>query len=349
MLVFPPAGSAKTASVTYSISSGVSPSDEASVREGIALAIIYLHETYRSNLKHDLFVNVRDVASPTDPGILAFASGSFLVVFTGAPSWDYMAPALRLQVIIHEFVHIYQFDVTGDDMLASPLWIIEGMAEYVSFDVVQGLGVLDSGDVYDEQTWNAARGLDQMPKLSALEGVHDFQNADGPVYSLSYLAIDALVDNDPVVRLRKYLRLIAGGSPWPVAFEQAFGTKPEEFYEQFQHWVSEDMLAPTHEPASFKTVTADRTKSDVAITGSPISADPGEQVVVIAQTDPGTDCTFEFRDGDGKRADTNSTVADGSGLVFWLETLPAATSGGNGKFMINCGGARDAIDFSITG
>lgn len=347
IVAFPQASSAKAPKVVYSVSDGVSSSDEKYVREGIALATSYLKATYHTSLEDDLYVNVRDTADPTNPYTLAFASDNFLVVLTGAPGWDYMAPALRLQTIIHEVVHIVQNDMIGGDLNDSPAWFVEGMAEYVSFDVVQRLGILSLEDIYDEQTWRVSLGLDYMPELYEIEDLVDFQSADGPVYYQSHLAVSALAGDEPVDRLTGYLELIAGGATWQESFEQSFGTTPDDFYEQFQIWLTDEMIAPAYEPDSFRAVSPDGIDADVTVIEAPSSASSKEQIVVIARTDPNAGCRFELRDSNDKSTGRIQSIADATGLVYWLETIPAKTPPGSVTVSVDCGGVRDLIEVPI--
>jgi hypothetical protein len=346
MVASPQSVAAKTPKIVFSISDGVSSEDEANVREGVSFALDYLQDVYNADLSESISVNVRDTADPSDSSTLAFASGDYLVVFTGAPGWDNMAPALRLQVILHEFVHIFQFDAIGSDDDSSPLWFIEGMAEYVSFAMIQDLGILDANDIYEAQTWAVARGRKRLSELSELEGTRQFQNAYGPVYPLAYLAVAELVADDPVERITAFLGRVTDGSSWQEAFEETFEQTPNEFYAQFQTWISDEMLAPSRQPASFEYITTDRADADVTVVNSPDSVESGQQVVLIAQTDPNAGCRFELLDNVGNRADRIESVADGAGIVFWLETIPAAVGDTGGTLSVDCGGRRDRIDLS---
>lgn len=344
----PPHVSAQTPNVTFSISDGVSHSDEMYVREGVALAIAFLEDRYDARFSDKIAVNVRTTANPTDPGIVAFAGGDFLVVFTGAPIWDYLSPALRLHVIIHEFVHIYQYDTIGNDEASSPMWFIEGMAEFVSFEAVERLGVLSGDDIYDDQTWELA-GADDVPELGDLEDIADYQSAalTHPIYPQSYLAVSRLAGNRGAARIVEYLDLIAGGDAWPVAFEEAFGMTPDKFYMQFRKWQINEMLAPAHQPVAFRAVDPHGIDADVDIIDAPSTAGTEDQIVVIAQTEPNAKCQFELSDADGSSVDEIESIASATGVVYWLETIPVDVLGGQASIAIDCGGATEEVEISI--
>ena len=343
----PQSASADSPRIVFSIGEGVSDSDETNVREGVVLAVSYLREHYRASLKDDLVVNVRDMESPLGANNLAFADGDYLVVFTGAPAWDYLSPALRLQVIVHEFVHIYQYDQIGGHSDSGPMWIIEGMAEFVSFGMIQSLGVLRSDDVYDAQTWALSKGLDRVPRLSDLEDIVAFQSAAGPVYSLAFLAISQLAGERPVERLTIYLELIAEGKPWQHAFQRAFGLAPSDFYEQFQVWTDEEMLSPSNQPQAFESIIPDGIEADVEIVNTSFSTGPGAQLVVVAQTGPNAECGFVLQDSTGTRIPTVDVIADRTGLVFLLQTIPENTLVGQSTVTVDCGAESDRIEVDI--
>lgn len=347
--IVPPPASADEPGVTYSVSSGVSNSDEDYVREGISLAFSYLDEAYQTDLGTNLVVNVRDTAHPTDPGILAFANGEYLVVFTGSPSWDYMAPALRLEVIVHEFVHIFQYEQGGEASYDVPMWFIEGMAEYVAFDVVQRLNVISPAAVFDEQAWSVNQVGNNLPTLDEIEDIDDYQSSSGPVYSLSYLAVSRLVDRTSLGHLRLFLQTMRTAATWQSAFQSVFGIAPADFYQEFEQWLAEDLFAPARQPAPFAPLSSEGVDADARFVASPESAEAGKQLVVIAATKPNASCRIELRDGNGNRVDRIETMADGTGLVFWLDTVPDEIAGGEATYVIGCGGERDRIGIPIVG
>jgi hypothetical protein len=343
----PPSASAATPDVRFSVSEDVSAEDESYVREGISLAEDYLRETLSDGIHDDLSVNVRDTADPVDDSTLAFASDDFLVVFAGSPYWDTLAPFLRMQTVIHEYVHIYQFDMVGDSEDGSPMWLIEGMAEYLAFDAVAQLGVVDQRTVEDYHAWAVLNGGYELDPLSSLESIWDFQSAEGPIYSLAYLAVSQLVGDLPSKQLERYLEIVHDGATWQEAFPEAFGMDAEEFYAEFEGWLADDLIAPRRIPAAFRETYAVEQGSPVTILSASEETLPGDQAIVLAETDRGSQCSFTLRDENGERMATLQTFADRTGIVFWLVTIPESSPAGRSEVLVDCGDKRDRVKLQI--
>lgn len=334
-------------SVRYSISSSVSDEDASYVREGVSLAAEYLDDTLGGEIDDDLVVNVRASADPSDPAILAFASGDFLVVFTGSPYWGTLPPFLRLQTVIHEFIHIYQGDMLGNGEDASPMWFIEGMAEYLAYDAIARLGVVDEGEVENYQAWAVLRGGYDVVPLEDIEEIGDFQSAEGPVYSLAYLAVSRLVGDLPSKSLEDYLTRVDDGADWRDAFPDAFGVELDEFYDEFDAWVAGELDAPRRIPTAFREVAPAPREAPVTILSATDEIAPGEQALVLAETERGSECRFVLRDEDGQRLATLETFADRTGTVFWLVTIPESSPEGQSEVMVDCGDKRDRVKLRI--
>lgn len=334
--------------IRYSVSAGVAADDEAIARSGIELAQSFVEQAFGAGLADDLVVNVRPTANPGDPSVLAFASGGYLVVFTGAPGWPTMSPALRLQVIVHEYVHIYQHTMLGYDLGDFPFWFIEGMAEYSSYDALESLGIIDHRAVIDEQSRRYAQGQRWLDPLADLADIDAFQKANGPVYSLAYLAVGRLAGDDGEAALQRYFARIQHGTPWRDAFVTAFGLEIDDFYADFDRWLADDLIAPTKQPAAFREIEPQRLAADVAIASAPATVAEGEQFAVVAETEPFALCRFELRDAGGDNRATFRTVADATGRVFWLADAPADPTSDPLTVTAGCGATRDRVSIAVT-
>lgn len=73
----------------------------------------------------------------------------------------------------------------------------------------------------------------------------------------------------------------------------------------------------------------------------------GEQLIVIGQTDPAVTCNFELRDVDRERIARWPAVADQTGDVFWLVTIPADMMPGSATVVAACGGERDRVSLEV--
>jgi hypothetical protein len=337
------------ADVYFSIADEVSAEDEAYVREGIALAEDYLRETLNAEIENDLTINVREMADPDDPYILAYASGNAMVVYAGSPAWETLSPALRIQTVIHEYVHIYQGDTLGDGADASPMWFIEGMAEYLAYDAIVDLGIVDQAAVDDFNTFAVRYSGYHVGPLEEIEAIWDFQSAEGPVYPLAYLAVGRLVGELPSKSLEAYLQAVDDGANWRKTFQKAFGLKLDDFYAQFDAWVARDLQAADQIPAAFREVFPEEQAAPVEIHTATERLLPGEQALVLAATEPGSLCHFTLRDDEGQKLATLQTFADRTGIVFWLVTVPADTKVGRSGVLADCGDKRDRASIVVLG
>ncbi|HVZ49537.1 MAG TPA: hypothetical protein VG916_12190, partial [Gemmatimonadaceae bacterium] len=77
-----------------------------------------------------------------------------------------------------------------------------------------------------------------LPPLSQLETVQAFQQAQGPTYDPSFLAMDQLTAGGGLATLKTYWTAIAATPDWPTAFQNAFGQSSAAFYAQFPGYVA---------------------------------------------------------------------------------------------------------------
>lgn len=347
MLLPAPQSAGAAPKITFSFSKGVSAADESYVREGIALGRTFLRSFLSGAIEDNLSVRARNAEHPENPYILAYAGGNDLIVFTGSEYWASMSPALRMQVVIHEFVHIYQRDTLGYGRDVSPMWFIEGMAEYVAFSALADVGLIEHDAVEDFQTWAITYGGD-APELEDLEAIEDFQGSEGPVYSLGHMAVSLLLGDEPSERLTEYLDAVDGGTKWRVAFEEVFGLEVDEFYAEFDDWLASGIDAPDEVPVAFREVVGrDREAAVTILSGPDETLERGDQTIVIAETERNSNCRFDLRDHDGERVATLRTVADRTGLVFWVITIPNDAPLGRTEIVANCGGDRDRLRFEV--
>lgn len=342
----PDAVSAAPSSVSFQFADAVSAADQSYVREGISLAEDYLRTFLSATIEDNLSVRVRSTEHPDSPYILASAGGNDLIVFTGSPMWEPLSPVLRMQVVIHEYIHVYQRDMLGYGYDVSPMWFIEGMAEYVSFNALEDLGLIDPQAVDDFQSWAIVFG-GGTPDLDELEEISDFQEAEGPVYNLAHLAVAQLLDDEPSARLAEYLGEIDDGAEWRDAFPDAFDMDLDDFYNEFDGWMADEMIAPTRIPTVFREVVGRDREAAVTILSGPEQTKRGDQAIVVAETERGSNCRFDLRDENGDRVASLRTVADRTGLVFWVVTIPDDAPLGRSEIVANCGDKRDRTKLDI--
>ena len=187
-----------------------------------------------------------------DPDFDGFA-GAFarLIVITDAAlGHEYLGVTLA-----HEYFHIVQHvleQLPLDEGGASPPWVTEGIATYAA-GLYERYRWGKTGKSLHFERWR--HSLPVETSLHELESSGSFYGEQGPVYSLSALALewlaghasagsadgifddmepgwtDALNDNGAHIR---YHRLMASSANWQEAFETAFGIAVDDFYDAFE-------------------------------------------------------------------------------------------------------------------
>ena len=344
--IFSPLAAAVAAvDISFSVGDSVSSQDEGDVREAIRFAQDYLKANFASDPSQSLVVNIRNSSHPTNPGVVAFAGGEYLVVYSGSIGWTDSSPFGRLQVVVHEYVHVYQHDLIGLDDETSPAWLIEGTAEYLSFDAVVASGLVRARAVTDYQAWAVADGGHGID-LASVESLRAFQRAEGPVYPLSYLAIQFLVEDGRTADLDRYFREIANGADWRPAFAEVFGRDVDAFYKEFADWLRA-LIAPRSMPKVFRPIEVSDEPADVTIEEIADAVAVGEQTLVVAETDAATRCRLRLRSGNQPAVVSRWSVADATGLIFWLMTIPDDVPAGPATVTVSCGDTRDTATIDI--
>lgn len=320
--------------VTFSIGNNVSAADASWVMEGVTMAHQYVAETL-TDFSEPLVVNVRDSDDTTGRGAVAFYGGDYIVVFTGSPGWAMLAPFDRVHVVVHEYLHAWQDTAMRSGENALPAWLIEGSAEYLSYNAVARLGLIDPRAVRDYHAW-AIRSASHLSALPDLEERTAFYGERGPVYSLGYLAIDHLLAHGSPDQLVGFARRVRLGQDWRDAFAAEFGQDIDAFYQSFAAYRS-DLIAPTRIPDPFAAVYPFETKSPVSIDTAPSEIAVGDQLLVLGDTQPGAICQLSLVTANSASTISGSTFADASGHLFWLITVPDEVASGPADITADCG------------
>ena len=333
--------------ITFSIGETVTSEDAATVIEGLTMADAFVSSTL-SRRSGPLVVNIRnaDVGADYPHGTVAFYQSGFMVVFTGSPGWKSLAPFGRVHVAVHEYIHAWQDAVDGQNGRALPTWFTEGMAEYLAYEAIGDLGLIDQRAVRDFHTWSVQSTPD-LPALDSLESPDAFYGEHSKVYSLAFLALDQLLGGATSARLADFYRRAHFTDSWEDAFADSFGMDLSAFYRSFARYRTE-LIAPTTIPAAFAAIQPVTSESAVAITGALPDKESGEQLVILASTEPGAICHFALRGGDRTEWLSGSTFADPSGQVFWLITIPEELPDGAAEVTADCGGATVSAEVDIT-
>ncbi|MFL5759785.1 MAG: collagenase [Thermomicrobiales bacterium] len=331
---------------SFSIPKTISSEDESYVREGVALAQNYVAETLSDVSDAPLVINVRNSDDTTSAHAVAFYGGDYIVVFTKSPGWIELAPFDRVHVVVHEYIHAYQHAMLHGGEDALPVWFLEGMAEYLSYDAVAQLGIVRSRDVHDFHSWAVASNPN-LPALDDLEKADAFYSEYGPVYSLAYLAFDHMLDGRSPGDLDRFFKATRSSHDWRDAYERIFGQDIATFYRSFAD-ARDGLVAPISEPDTFAPVIPEEIKSGVSIdsTTSPLAV--GEQLTVLAQADAGAICQLRLSGQTSGKSLNRTTFADASGHLFWLVTIPSSMGPGAAAMTASCGGKRSSTEIEIT-
>ena len=107
-----------------------------------------------------------------------------------------------------------------------------------------------------------------------------------------------------VTGLERYIEEIQDGATWHEAFPDAFGVEADEFYAEFDAWMEDDLLAPRRIPTAFREIYPVEQEAPVTILSSSDEILPGDQAIVLAETERGSACSFTLRDENGERVAT---------------------------------------------
>jgi hypothetical protein len=162
-----------------------------------------------------------------------------IFINTGALEWNKLTAVHQVRLAAHEYFHTIQLDLAGaanakafytsrTDAVGvlGPNWLLEGSAEYISWRALQSIGLLDL------DKFMSGRG-DPTIHPRNIAAFQDFYRRGPESYTASLDAVYHLVKEPGSLSLIAYYWLIGQGNYWQVAFEQAFGLSPEDFYSQF--------------------------------------------------------------------------------------------------------------------
>jgi hypothetical protein len=141
-------------------------------------------------------------------------------------------PDLLYRLIVHELTHQFDYDIVPASLVRrnSPLWIHEGLADYMTGD----------WRPQDLMAVRDAAVADIIPKMSKLEGYSDVGGAR-MIYNLGHAIFEFIEAKWGKEGLRQYLfalrkSVIGGGED---AYQEAFKITAEDFDQQFDKYLKE--------------------------------------------------------------------------------------------------------------
>lgn len=330
---FVPADPGAAEDLHFYIGPSIAADDVMYIREGIRLGQDFVEAKLEAAIETPTIINAVPAEPRNGVDLVGLSTGHSLAVFTGSDGWEETAPFDRVHVVIHEYMHVVQQEL-GGDRNGAPLWLDEGIAEYVGFQAVIDAGLVDETAV-DNYNLLLVMLDDPLPSLSDVESTADFQSQPSSIYGLSYLAAKQLIGDRPEAITRYYEKLRSSGN-WRAAFQSAFRINPRTFYREFEA-SRQEMSAPFDIPAPFLSIEAADFPAEVTFTEVPDTIERGEQLIVRADSEAGVRCSLTLETRAGRELLEQPTFADATGSLFWLWTVPTDSRRAAVDASMSCG------------
>jgi len=330
--------------VQFYVSPSIDAEDAMYIREGIRLGQDYVENRLGSEIETRTIVNAVPAAPRRNVDLIGLSTSHAVVIYTGSDGWQRAAPFDRVHVVVHEYMHVVEQELAGERGDA-PLWIDEGVAEYVGFQAVIDAGLVPAADVEAYSASLVIYGPD-LPLLASVERPGDYQSQPSNVYGLAYLAIKQLVGDRPT-SIRRYYERLGDGAGWRAAFQSAFRINPSDFYDEFEA-ARAALRAPFDMPPSFIPTDESEYPAAVSLDSAPDSIARGDQLLLVAASDAGARCSLTVSTRAGRELLSQPTFADTTGLVFWLWTVPDDVRRASVTAAVSCGADPVTTPLTIT-
>jgi hypothetical protein len=330
---------------TYRIQPGVSALDRDLAVQGVEYARRSVAAMAGRLSEPRLTVSVLSGASPLDPNQYGLARSKAIWVYTGSDSWPQISPIERLQGLVHEYFHLYQFDRLDLVDTLVPAWFIEGSADAFGYLAVSQLGITDQMDFVSLGLYR----LGKVPVSGPLcDYVIDDETFSFEKYALAFLAVQDLLarSGQSIDALVRIFAEIGNGATFDTAFSNTFHADLNEFCAREPDWratlAQVDVI-----PQDLTVHTGNDLPSSVRSTVIPAKAAAGQQILITATTSAGSNCQLTATFRGGARRVTEETFANGSGEAFWLMIVPDGTLPGAALVSIDCGANVVQQHFSV--
>lgn len=142
----------------------------------------------------------------------------------------------RIHVLAHEITHIVQYEL-ADGRLTGDLWLIEGFADWVAYQVLEALGLdtfsrrkhLKIAQVKHEREHSP---LSQMVTVQDWEALNARYGSAIP-YAQAFLATDLLIEQRGLSAVIDYFRRVPHATDLMQNFQAAFGVELATFQHEF--------------------------------------------------------------------------------------------------------------------
>ncbi len=153
--------------------------------------------------------------------------------------------AERIRVLAHELTHVAEHALAGERLNASDQWLREGLAEWVSWKVLESQRLASPPTALGRAVFavRLARTEGDLPPLAALVTSRQWveareQGGDVPIYQQAFIAVDMLIADHGFGAVIDYFRLFGRSEDRLEVFSRAFGESWEAFAARFDERVA---------------------------------------------------------------------------------------------------------------
>jgi hypothetical protein len=150
----------------------------------------------------------------------------------------------RIRFLAHEFTHTVQYALANGRRGASDQWLREGFADWVSYKVLETLGLdtlANRRKIRIDQAWRAKHSQ-SFPSLTQLVTFRDWvtwRNTLGleATYAQAFLAVDFLIERKGYSAVIEYFRLFAHSNDRLINFMTVFDERVSSFDKEFSSYL----------------------------------------------------------------------------------------------------------------
>jgi hypothetical protein len=175
-----------------------------------------------------------DAAFARTPANAMRAVGGHRAVLLNERSFTALPWPDRVATLAHEMGHSLQYELGGGRRGASDQWLREGFADWLAISVLERLDDVSMPDIRrTRQNEVRAAGRSKVPRLADLvtfrQWVHAGERHGATMYSLSFVAVDLLIERHGVPALVGYFKRFAASDDRLGNFRDSFGEDVESF------------------------------------------------------------------------------------------------------------------------
>jgi len=323
------------------VGDGADPGDVEFVREAIALGKEAVETFSDGPITRQLSVVVRSGVSDRST-TFGLYDDDMIQIYTGSAGWTARSDLERTKGVLHEYAHFFLDPAPHPKQ--RPVWLEEGLAEFLAWRMLDDANLVSQAEVLAYHAGHI-RIWPPGEQLCSLTP----QSIGGVAYPLVHLGAAILLQDLPVSAVVRYRDSMAAGTPHSEAFSSAFLRSESEFCADVDRQI--EALSPALSVPSELFVSESQViGSHATIVDSPLTARPGQQVIVRGRTNESAECDLSLQH-EGRTPESfqpRKARADGEGDIFWLITLPIDVEAGGARWIVSCGSGTDESPVTIT-